>query len=148
MSHPGRVFIPRGQEWGGVTDRFTAFHSSLAETVLSLTADVLTNVTWWYNAMVSRKPCNVETVIYIYLTHRKDLFIQKFDHVAFTIRIVKEDPTKWFHLGDTNKSQIREYGGDIGVKYREEVDAAGKTCDPWMQLRYYNAKAPVHFTSK
>jgi hypothetical protein len=148
MSHSDRIFIPNGQEWGGVTDRFSVFHSKIAETVLSLTADLVTNASWWFNAMVNRKPCNVETVLYLYFKQRRGLPIQKFDHVAFTIRRMNEDPTKWFHLGDTNKPPLQEYGGDLAAKYGYEVDAAGQTCNPWMQLRYYNKRAPLHVTSQ
>ena len=64
---PDTIYIPYGEQYGGLTDRFAIFPSRLSDVVLNATYDLVTNVPYWVNWTLHDDPnrthVNIEQIL-------------------------------------------------------------------------------------
>jgi len=118
-----KVYVPKGEGYGGITDRLHFIPSHLAVEALNITNHFLTNSIFWLDKLVPlTKNVNLEKLLKIYY-ESIGIEVEFFDHVAFTAR-VENDPTSW-SVGSSHPS-LQNFG--IKPKYREELFEALETC--------------------
>ena len=64
---PDTIYIPYGEQYGGLTDRFAIFPSRLSDVVLNATYDLVMNVPYWVNWTLHDNPnrthVNIEQIL-------------------------------------------------------------------------------------
>ncbi|HEV2098422.1 MAG TPA: hypothetical protein VGR45_05795 [Stellaceae bacterium] len=116
---PGSIWLPDGEDWGGLVDRHMVVSSGDVLASLSALSDLLLNPEQWTDALRLRDPAyrNSEGVLQIHLT-RTGLIsrIQRFPYIMFLVR-GENDPASW-----APGEFAREFG--CYVKYETELLAA------------------------
>ena len=128
LCHPPRldalmgnfIYIPRGEEYGGITDRLHYIPGKLISKALNITNNILSDPFSWLFPL--REGANLEQLLATYYAAEKILF-RKFRHVAFTVR-TEEDPSSW-SLGFKH-SILQKFR--LSPKYKKEIINAVKTC--------------------
>jgi hypothetical protein len=128
LCHPPRldalmgnfIYIPRGEEYGGITDRLHYIPGKLISKALNVTNNILSDPFSWLFPL--REGANLEQLLATYYAAEKILF-RKFRHVAFTVR-TEEDPSSW-SLGFKH-SILQKFR--LSPKYKKEIINAVKTC--------------------
>ena len=116
------VYVPRGEGYGGITDRHSYIPSNMVDIVLNVTADVVLNWQSWLN---HPGRLGLEVVLLTYF-ERYNICFRLYGHSAFTVRAI-HDPTRWTE-GSSNE-HLERYG--LKVKYGEEMKEAEANCYSW-----------------
>ena len=137
------IHLPRGEGWGGYTDRFAIIPTRLALTYFNLTNDVFLDWPYWASLMEDDTfKGNIEAVLKRYF-ERRDTPISLFIHSGFIVKL-PSDPTK-FRANEKNwKSDHQELGRHrLTLKYVDEVKEAELACSPWNGFRKWAANLSI-----
>jgi hypothetical protein len=139
----GRVYIPRGEGYGGYSDRFAIVPSDLAPTFFNLTNDVLRNWRYWDSLQGDKDfSGNIESVVRWYMT-RMQIPVTLYCHPGFTVR-TPDDPTSWKKNGTDEFPMKIEHNPDLARlnltnKYSNEIAEAEQACSPWRRFRHWSS---------
>jgi len=135
---PAKVHIPRGDGWGGYTDRFAVVPARLAPVYFNVSKDVLLNWQYWDSLLLDASfKGNCEAVIKRYLD-RMGTPVSLFPHTGVVVKR-DVDHTSW--LGNvrnwvTDHPVLKDYG--LTIKYPDEMKEAEEACKeqhPWEGFR-------------
>ena len=115
---PNEIMVPRGEEYGGVTDRHTVFKSEAYDSVLGITGHIF--------AQPSRLKIkeNLESTLLHYYKQKR-LSIKKFSPTAFTVA-TSQDPTRWRKSSEAPDALLRNT--TLRPKYHGEFHSSAQTC--------------------
>jgi hypothetical protein len=123
------IYIPKGEGWGGYTDRYSVIPSNLALEFFNITTNII--VEWrellHHCLYVRTDNCtnrNIESTIHHYVTSM-NLAVELFPHTAFTVRRKDVDTTSW--AGGSEVPGITDKYGLL-VKYPAELWEAISWC--------------------
>lgn len=129
----GNVWMPDGEDYGGITDRHMVLPQTDVQNCLSLMDDMLSAPDSLLTEMKYCKAWNLERYILSHFIKKKMLTrLRRFPRVMFTVR-GHSDGSRW-SMGSFNKE------ANMIVKYPSEYEAAvrNKDCcngnDAWSQL--------------
>lgn len=117
LTEVGKLYIPDGEDYGGVCDRQFIADRATTASVLSFAEDIVREPSELHEAMKSRNDWNPEQFMKLQL-HRKGLYdsVRFYPYVMFTVREPHEG-TRWSFGGyDPSVNMI--------VKYNSELTAA------------------------
>lgn len=116
MDVTNSVWIPTGEDYGGVCDRWVLTNGKDMRTWLSVIDDVLENPVKYKD----RLPGNPETHLLNFVKEQK-LKIRRFPRVMFLVR-TSEDATRW----QEGKEKLGHH--DLIIKYSREYEDSVKNC--------------------
>lgn len=109
------IYVPRGEEYGGITDRLHYIPAKLIIKALNITNDILSDPFAWL--MPLGAGANLEQLLNTYY-RKMNISFEKFPHVAFTVR-TEYDTSSWsqgfqyrtlqdFHLSPKYGDEMQE----------------------------------------
>jgi len=119
--NPTSVYIPKGEGYGGVTDRLHFLPGYLAPLALNITNHFLSKASFWIKAS---RGANLEKLLKIYF-EETNIPVGFFDHVAFTIR-AEGDSSSWGPGSGFAHHSLSEF--KVRPKYMSEFHDALETC--------------------
>lgn len=115
------VWVKKGEEYGGYSDRYTLVHRDLVLKALNVTVDVVCDPEKWLNRL-KRSDVGPEQTIKRYWED-VGLSVKQFPLPAFTVR-ADGDPTRWSQ--GTESREFSKYG--LKLKYPDERRISRNTC--------------------
>jgi len=113
------VYVPRGEEYGGYTDRHVVAHRSIITRVLNLTSDLVCRPDIW----IRNPPQNIEQSLKFWWERVSGLTVRRFPRSMFTVRAPK-DPTRW--STGTYDAELNMHG--LLSKYPDELTQTRRFC--------------------
>ena len=139
---PAKVYIPRGEGWGGYTDRFAIIPTHLAPLYFNVTKDVILNWRYW-ESLLSNKSFkgNLESTLHNYFV-REGVPVAFFVHTGAVVKR-KQDTTGWQSSSRywvSDHPVLKKYG--LTLKYPDELKEAEEACSdhPWEAFRKWATK--------
>ena len=128
--NPQKIYVPRCENYNGISDRFTIMTSEKADIYLGITEDLLAHTEFWREYLEGNcgNNINLECLIKLYLL-RHGQVVDFFNPVSFTIKR-DSDPTRWRGGMGSYIGSGRPYG--FRLKYPDEYHFASKTCSSEM----------------
>ena len=118
-----RVWIPDGEDYGGVTDRHLMASASVFMKAINA-SEIICNAEKWYKVLSQNQHgTNLELLLKQFYENQ-EISIARFPRNMFSIKQNK-DPTRW-SKGDIHPILTPKY--NIMVKYPRELDATLHTC--------------------
>jgi len=119
------VYFPRGETYGGFTDRMSMMPASLLVSSLNITSDLVLNTDFWADQILFWPDffSNIESAIRVYFT-KALIPVQTFNHTGALVKR-DVDPTRSRAHGNFDFELFR-YG--LSVKYPRELVEATKVC--------------------
>ena len=114
------IYVPRGEEYGGITDRLHYIPAKLIIKALNITNDILSDPFAWL--MPLGAGANLEKLLNTYY-RKMNISFEKFPHVAFTVR-TEYDPSSWSQ--GFQYRTLQDF--HLSPKYRDEMQESFENC--------------------
>lgn len=138
-----QVLIPKGEAYGGYSDRLAIVPAGLILQMLNITVDVVNNFNEWIDIFDLHRggkdasplyrdhhaQAGIEFTLWAYL-HKTGIDVITFPHTAFTVHESTRNGGDWTnHNGKGENKGLLQYFG-LTVKYSTEYNDALEQCDP------------------
>lgn len=118
------IWIPEGEDYGGITDRHLVAASHLFRKAIDFKQEVLCNPEVWTKRLMEKyQDLNLEMLL-MSMWEAQGLSTKRFPRNMFAVRVTG-DPTRWSQ-GDF-REDLSQFNGML-VKYAEELDQSEATC--------------------
>lgn len=122
----GKIFIPKGEDYGGITDRHIVFNPQDSVKVLNI-------INYLVIGDKNKHFSNPEEALfYMFKDYGLESKINRFDRMMFTVK-TKNDTTSW-----RTDDEFKKFNKDLLLKYPKEHEDSLITCNKNIPKSYFN----------